>query len=292
MVIVINGLEKKFNNNTIALKDINLCIENGIYGLLGKNGSGKTTLMRIITTLMEPTKGYVNVLGMELSKENYTEIKKNIGYLPQEFGFYPDFTVMDIMNYISILTNIEISLRQNKIKNVLENVSMYNDRYKKYKQLSGGMKRRVGLAQAMLNNPKILIVDEPTAGVDPEERMKIRKLLSKYGQENTVLFSTHIVEDIENTCTELAILDEGNLIFNGTLSNLIDLAIGKLWECSFSNVNEFNAFEHKHRVLSIKREEQGIVVCFIEQGPPLSNSVPAKVNLEEAYIYITTKGGI
>lgn len=224
MSIDIKGLEKRFNEKTIALNNINLNIGKGIFGLLGKNGSGKTTLMRIITTLMEPTKGNINILGLEYNKKNYEKIKKNIGYLPQEFGFYRDFTVLEIMNYLSILNNIDNSVKKDKIKKILNNVGMYDCRDKKYKQLSGGMKKRVGLAQAMLNEPKILIVDEPTAGVDPQERIKIRNLLNEYSQNNTVLFSTHIVEDIESTCNNLAILNEGNLVFNGDLKTLLDLA--------------------------------------------------------------------
>lgn len=290
MIIEIKGLEKKFNKNTTALKDINLSINNGIFGLLGKNGSGKTTLMRIITTLMEPTKGNINVLGLEYNTKNYEKIKKNIGYLPQEFGFYKDFTVLEIMNYISILANIDNSLRQQKIKRILENVGMYNDRRKKYKQLSGGMKRRVGLAQAMLNEPKILIVDEPTAGVDPEERIKIRNLLNEYSQNNTVLFSTHIVEDIESTCNKLAILNQGNLVFNGGLNDLLESAKGKIWKCSFNTLEAFNNFEKTHRVLSYKREDNNVVAKVIHEECPLENSSSIKVSLEEAYVYITTRG--
>ncbi|EES50232.1 ATP-binding cassette domain-containing protein [Clostridium botulinum] len=282
MIIEIKDLEKKFNKNTIALHNINLNIGKGIFGLLGKNGSGKTTLMRIITTLMKPTKGQVNILGLESKAKNYEDIKKNIGYLPQEFGFYKDFTVLEIMNYISILANIEKFLMEGKIKKTLKSVGMYSDRKKKYKELSGGMKRRVGLAQAMLNEPKILIVDEPTAGVDPEERIKIRNLLNEYSQDNTVLFSTHIVEDIENTCNKLAILNEGKLIFNGNLSSLLKLASGTLWECSFLDKNEFNTFKDSHNVLSYKHEEQGITAKVINEVLPLKNSKPVKISLEEA----------
>ncbi|MBN1058862.1 ATP-binding cassette domain-containing protein [Clostridium botulinum] len=289
MIIEIKDLEKKFNKNTIALHNINLNIGKGIFGLLGKNGSGKTTLMRIITTLMKPTKGQVNILGLESKAKNYEDIKKNIGYLPQEFGFYKDFTVLEIMNYISILANIEKFSMESKIKKTLKSVGMYSARKKKYKELSGGMKRRVGLAQAMLNEPKILIVDEPTAGVDPEERIKIRNLLNEYSQDNTVLFSTHIVEDIENTCNKLAILNEGKLIFNGDLSNLLKLASGTLWECSFSDKNEFSTFKNNNNVLSYKHEEQGITAKVINEVSPLKNSKPVKISLEEAYVYITTK---
>lgn len=292
MSIDIRGLEKRFNEKTIALNNINLNIGKGIFGLLGKNGSGKTTLMRIITTLMEPTKGNINILGLEYNKKNYEKIKKNIGYLPQEFGFYRDFTVLEIMNYLSILNNIDNSVKKDKIKKILNNVGMYDCRDKKYKQLSGGMKRRVGLAQAMLNEPKILIVDEPTAGVDPQERIKIRNLLNEYSQNNTVLFSTHIVEDIESTCNNLAILNEGNLVFNGDLKTLLDLAKGKLWECSFENLEAFNNFQINHNVLSYKREEDCIIAKVIDEKCPIKNSIPAKAYLEEAYVYITTRESI
>lgn len=292
MSIDIKGLEKIFNEKTIALNNINLNIGKGIFGLLGKNGSGKTTLMRIITTLMEPTKGNINILGLEYNKKNYEKIKKNIGYLPQEFGFYRDFTVLEIMNYLSILNNIDNSVKKDKIKKILNNVGMYDCRDKKYKQLSGGMKRRVGLAQAMLNEPKILIVDEPTAGVDPQERIKIRNLLNEYSQNNTVLFSTHIVEDIESTCNNLAILNEGNLVFNGDLKTLLDLAKGKLWECSFENIEAFNNFQINHNVLSYKREEDCIIAKVIDEKCPIKNSIPAKAYLEEAYVYITTRESI
>ena len=292
MSIDIRGLEKRFNEKTIALNNINLNIGKGIFGLLGKNGSGKTTLMRIITTLMEPTKGNINILGLEYNKKNYEKIKKNIGYLPQEFGFYRDFTVLEIMNYLSILNNIDNSVKKDKIKKILNNVGMYDCRDKKYKQLSGGMKRRVGLAQAMLNEPKILIVDEPTAGVDPQERIKIRNLLNEYSQNNTVLFSTHIVEDIESTCNNLAILNEGNLVFNGDLKTLLDLAKGKLWECSFENIEAFNNFQINHNVLSYKREEDCIIAKVIDEKCPIKNSIPAKAYLEEAYVYITTRESI
>lgn len=292
MSIDIKGLEKRFNEKTIALNNINLNIGKGIFGLLGKNGSGKTTLMRIITTLMEPTKGNINILGLEYNKKNYEKIKKNIGYLPQEFGFYRDFTVLEIMNYLSILNNIDNSVKKDKIKKILNNVGMYDCRDKKYKQLSGGMKRRVGLAQAMLNEPKILIVDEPTAGVDPQERIKIRNLLNEYSQNDTVLFSTHIVEDIESTCNNLAILNEGNLVFNGDLKTLLDLAKGKLWECSFENIEAFNNFQINHNVLSYKREEDCIIAKVIDEKCPIKNSIPAQAYLEEAYVYITTRESI
>ena len=223
MTIETGNLTKRYNSKVTALDDVSLSIGTGIYGLLGRNGSGKTTLMRLITTLIEPSEGSISVLGMDVNPKNREEIKRSIGYLPQEFGFYKDFTVSEIMEYICIMRGID----KKDIAGILEKVNLYSDRKKKYKELSGGMKRRVGLAQAMLGNPPILIVDEPTAGVDPQERIKIRKLLNEYAEKNTVLLSTHIIEDIEYMCDELAILDYGKLLFSGTVKELIGSVEGK-----------------------------------------------------------------
>ena len=178
MVIQTLALTKKYSRKTAALKHVSLSIDTGMFGLLGKNGSGKTTLMRILTTLLTPTDGTVSILGMEATKANQEEIKRNIGYLPQEFGFYKDFTVYEIMQYMCLLHGTERSAQKTIIGDALEKVNLTGHSKKRYKQLSGGMKRRVGLAQAIMHSPPILIVDEPTAGVDPEERIHIRKLLS------------------------------------------------------------------------------------------------------------------
>ncbi|TRW22253.1 ATP-binding cassette domain-containing protein [Criibacterium bergeronii] len=163
--------------------------------------------MRILTTLLKPTHEDLSILGMPVKHETIQNIKQNIGYLPQDFGFYKEFTVYEILEYICIMKGFNEFKKNEHIEEVLEKVSLFDDRKKKYKQLSGGMKRRVGLAQAMIGNPSILIVDEPTAGVDPEERTKIRKLLVEYAQKNTVLLSTHIIEDMEYTCNSIAILE-------------------------------------------------------------------------------------
>ena len=228
MTIQTAGLTKRYSNNLTALNHVSLQIDTGIFGLLGCNGSGKTTLMRILTTLLEPTNGAVTVLGVNIRKDNHREIRQMIGYLPQEFGFAKDFTVLEILQYICLLRGIEKPKQKPLIDHALENVNLTDQYKKKYQQLSGGMKRRVGLAQAMLNSPSVLIVDEPTVGVDPEERINIRKLLSSYGETHTVLFSTHIVEDIEYTCSKLAILDRGNLLFAGDLSSLLHQAAGSI----------------------------------------------------------------
>lgn len=207
-MIELLNVSKIYKNETVALDNISLNIGNGVFGLLGRNGAGKTTLLRILTTIIKPTKGEVNILG-------------NVGYMPQEFGFYKEFTVKEIMEYICILRNIDYKRNKVSIEILLENLNLKAQENKKYKNLSGGMKRRLGLAQAMIEEPEILIVDEPTAGVDPQERIRIRNLLLDYGKTHTVIFSTHIIEDIEHICTNLAILDYGKLLFCGSLDSAI-----------------------------------------------------------------------
>lgn len=292
MTIETKELTKKYNSKATALNNVSLSIDTGIFGLLGRNGSGKTTLMRILTTLLEPTQGSVSVLGMNANKENQDKIKRSIGYLPQEFGFYKEFTVSEILEYVCIMRGVDKAEQKKLINDTLEKVTLHNDRKKKYKQLSGGMKRRVGLAQTMLGNPPILIVDEPTAGVDPEERIKIRKLLSEYAENNTVLFSTHIIEDIEYTCNKLAVLDYGNLLFTGALDELLKIAEGKIYECVFDTLEEFQKFEAQHSVISFKRNgTQTRAVVVSEQGY-IPNGKPYMPSLEEAYVYITTNKGV
>lgn len=289
MVIQTLDLTKKYNPKAAALNHVSLNIDTGIFGLLGKNGSGKTTLMRILTTLLTPTNGTVSILGMEATKANQEEIKRSIGYLPQEFGFYKDFTVYEIMQYMCLLRGTEKSAQKTMIQNALEKVNLTGHSKKKYKQLSGGMKRRVGLAQAIMHSPPILIVDEPTAGVDPEERINIRKLLSTYAENHAVLFSTHIVEDIEYTCNQLAVLDGGNLLFTGELDELLHLADGKIYECVFDTLTQFQEFEQQNKVISFKRDGSKTRAIAISESRDLTNAALYRPSLEEAYVYLTTR---
>lgn len=290
MTIQTTGLTKKYSGNTIALNGVSLEIDKGIFGLLGRNGSGKTTLMRILTTLLEPTSGMATVLGMEACRKNHKAIKRMVGYLPQEFGFDKEFTVSEILQYICLLRGFEKHQYKLLINDVLEKVNLTGERKKKFKELSGGMKRRVGLAQAMLSDPPILIVDEPTVGVDPEERINIRKLLSTYAEDHTVLFSTHIVEDIEYTCNNLAVLDKGNLLFAGGLEEILQIADGKIYECVFGTLAEFQDFEQQDAVISFKRNGPQTRAIIISENGGLPNSRKCTPSLEEAYVYITRRG--
>lgn len=286
MELELKKLTKEFQGFK-AVDDITLTMSNGVYGLLGVNGAGKTTLMRMLCTLIKPTSGSILCDGKDIFALD-GEYRRILGYLPQEFGFYKEFTVSEIMEYICIMRDFD----KKTIGETLEKVNLYNERKKKYKELSGGMKRRVGLAQAILGNPPVLIVDEPTVGVDPEERIKIRKLLNEYAEKNTVLFSTHIIEDIEYICDKLAILDNGKLLYSGSIEDLLKSVQGKIYEARFNTKDELHKFEESHTVISFKRDDtqvRAIVICENDAEP---SSIPYKPTLEEVFVYLTTiKGG-
>jgi len=216
--IIINNLSKKYGEKR-ALNGVSLHIETGMFGLLGRNGAGKTTLMRIVATILSKSNGNVTVCGFDIS--DATEIRKLVGYLPQEFSMYSNMTVYEVMDYLGVLSELPKKTRQEKIPTLLKRVNLDDCHKVRVKALSGGMKRRLGIAQAILHDPKILIVDEPTAGLDPEERVRFRELLCEIAENRIVILSTHIVEDIEKTCEKIAVLDKGEIVFNGLLSAFI-----------------------------------------------------------------------
>jgi ABC-2 type transport system ATP-binding protein len=227
MSIEIHSLQKKFGSH-VVLNDITVTIERGMYGLLGRNGAGKTTLMKVLVTLLKPSGGDVGMNGVSI--KNTKDIRKMIGYLPQNFSFYPNMTVYDSMRYMAALSGIPSSLQNTNIPLLLQKVNLWDRKKKKIRTLSGGMVRRLGIAQALLNNPEILVVDEPTNGLDPEERLRIYNLLGEYAEEKIVILSTHIASDIEATCTRVGVLDSGRMIFDGSVYSLAELAKGKVYE--------------------------------------------------------------
>ena len=290
MAININNLSKKYSKKEYALKDINLHIEKGMFGLLGQNGAGKTTLMRIITTLIEPTKGVVNINGIELKKSNYIKIKCKIGYLPQEFGIYPNLTVYEALDYLGILYKIASNKRQRKVQEIIEKVNLTKERNKKIKHLSGGMKQRVGIGQALLNSPEILVIDEPTAGLDPTERIRIRKMLNQVARDKIVILSTHIVEDIASTCNKLAILDCGKIKYSGDISGLIQQVKGKVWNCKVKNPGDLEKISDKYIVLSNIYTQDQIEARIVSESKPHKNAENSDPGIEDAYIYLIGKG--
>src|SRR5579885_3049273 len=231
MKVVIDDLTKTYRGGVQALKGINLTIENGMFGLLGPNGAGKTTLMRILAGILRPTAGSVQIGEYDISTERgRTAVKRMLGYLPQDLGMYPDLSAREFLDYVGILKGMDNrGIRRQRVEELLELVSLSNVANRKLKTYSCGMKRRIGIAQALLNDPKLLIVDEPTAGLDPEERIRFRNLLSELGGDRTVLLSTHIVEDIAQTCRNLAIMKSGHVVFKGTTVDLARETGGKVW---------------------------------------------------------------
>ena len=211
MELIIDRISKQYKNH-IAVDRVSAKLHQGVYGLLGANGAGKTTLMRMLTGILTPTSGTITFDGMDVSTEEYRGI---LGYLPQDFGYYPEFTAMDFLLYLAALKGIPKSQAKRRAKELLELVSLEDVSRKKIKTFSGGMKQRLGIAQALLNDPKLLILDEPTAGLDPKERVRFRNLIEQLGKDSIVLLSTHIVSDIEHIADEILLMRDGQLIFQG-----------------------------------------------------------------------------
>jgi ABC-type multidrug transport system ATPase subunit len=245
MEIAMSGLTKVFNSRVRALDGVDLRIEGGMFGLLGPNGAGKTTLMRIVAGILHPNGGSIRVDGRESRTESdRSAVKRVLGYLPQEFGVYPDLTARQFLDYIGILKGLDDrASRARRVEQLLETVSLTSVAERRLKTFSGGMKRRVGIAQALLNDPQLLIVDEPTAGLDPEERIRFRNLLAELGQDRTVLLSTHIVEDIAQTCERLAVMNAGKVIFQGTTRELVESSRGAVWNIATTNGKPSGDFE-------------------------------------------------
>ncbi len=246
MEIQITSLKKTYGNKT-ALDGITFSVGNGMFGLIGRNGAGKTTLMRILATLSRPSGGQVTFDGIPL--EDTKKIRSFIGYLPQEFSLYQDMSILEIMRYLAALSDIPEKTCRERIPRLLQQVNLWDDRTKKAGKLSGGMKRRLGIAQALLDDPQVLIVDEPTAGLDPEERLRFYTLLDEFSGSRTVVVSSHIMSDIEAVCENVAVLDAGRLLFAGTVGELAKKAEGKVFELAIPK-KEQDAVKRDYHILS------------------------------------------
>lgn len=273
----------KFYGRKQALHNITLTINQGMFGLLGRNGAGKTTLMKTLATLHQKKNGSITVCGVPV--ENAKEIRSMTGYLPQDFSMYPTMTVEESLDYLGILSGMDRDSRQERIKILLKRVNLTEHKHKKVKALSGGMKRRLGIAQALLHDPKVLIVDEPTAGLDPEERIRFRNLLCEVAEERIVILSTHIVGDIEATCEDIAIMNDGKLLWQGTVSRLLADAKDKVFTV---NVNKKYLTQIKKDYIvtgMLVQSEYTTVRLISEDIPDLQGVVTAEPNLEDAYMY-------
>lgn len=282
MELEIINLTKKFDDFT-AVNNMNITMTNGVYGLLGVNGAGKTTLMRMICTLLRPTEGEIlcngeNILAMD---GNYRKI---LGYLPQDFGFYPEFSVEDYLLYVASIKGIRPMVAKKRVKELIIKVGLQKAAKKKMKNLSGGMKRRAGIAQAMLNDPKILVLDEPTAGLDPNERIRFRNLISELAEDRLVLLSTHIVSDIEYIANEILLMKDGKIMHSGTAEELICSMEESVWVCNVLK-NEVPAFMKKYKVANLKSEMHGVELRIISRECPLPQAEKVEANLEDVFLY-------
>ena len=289
MGIKIEDLTVTFKNQVTAINHASLEIPKGIFGLLGENGAGKTTLMRVLTTVLSPTSGTVTLDGMIYSEGNYEKIQKKIGYLPQEIDLYPGLTVQECLEYMGDLSGIPKGTCKERIRYYLEKTSLSGHRSKKMKQLSGGMKRRVGLIQALLNEPEFLIVDEPTTGLDPEERIRIRNLLVDFSEGRTVLFSTHVVEDLTATCNQLAVMKKGEFLYSGSMRELLEQVKDCVWICRTKDERTARELERRYHVSSKQYAGGELQVKLVSEEPPRMNCSPCEATLEDAYIYIANK---
>lgn len=286
MKIKIQDLVVEFKNGTRAIDGINLEIEEGIFGLLGENGAGKTTLMRVLTTLLPITNGEVKLGELQLIPENYLKIQNCIGYLPQELTLYPQLQVREALEYMGSLSGLSKTLCRERIDYYLECTNLKEHQKKRISQLSGGMKRRVGLIQAMVGNPKILIVDEPTTGLDPEERIRIRNLLVDFAKDRIVLFSTHVIEDISSTCRHLAIMKKGRILYQGELTNLLKQTQGHVKVINIQREEELAEMEREYIVCTKQYTENGIELKVIVRNGTGQEGVDSRITLEDAYMYV------
>ncbi len=284
MELYVEHLTKHFKDLT-AVNDVSLQITPGVWGLLGANGAGKTTLMRMIAGIMSPSSGQICYDGIPINdlKESYRDV---FGYLPQDFGFYPEFTVKDYLEYISVLKGLTPKDSKRRINELLEQMTLCQVRNKKIIKLSGGMKRRVGIAQALLNEPEILILDEPTSGLDPGERVRFRNLLSEFAHDRIVLISTHIVSDVEYIATQNAVMKGGKLLAKGTTEELVKLVDGKVWTARIP-INRLPEYERHMPIVNIRNEDSGrISIRYLADAPCIEESTPAAPHLEDLYLWL------
>ena len=285
MVIRISNLTKTYRRSDApALDDVTLSIPHGTFGLLGPNGAGKTTLIKILSTQMDASSGSVTMDEFDLVKDR-TEIRRRLGYLPQHFGTYRQLTAWEFLDYMAVLGGIHNkSERLACVEQALNEVRLYDARKRRTGTFSGGMIRRLGIAQAILTDPGFLIVDEPTVGLDPEERIRFRGILGRLSSDRVILISTHIVGDISSTCKYLAILNRGQLIFRGSPSDLISKAYGKTWQIRVDEPH-FEKLSRVFHVVTVNVEGDRLSVRMVGDGEPPANAKAVAPNLEDAYLY-------
>ena len=285
MNIRVKDLSKFYKHGVQALKGVNLEIESGMFGLLGPNGAGKTTLMRILVTLLTPSEGSVKFGELDIRKDRGA-IRAMLGYLPQSFSTFSKLNTWEFLDYSARLAGLRQGrARKKAVDQMLETVGLYEARDRQTNRLSGGMKRRLGIAQALIGNPKILIVDEPTTGLDPEERLRFRNLMAEMSRSDIIIIlSTHIVGDISSSCTRMAMLNKGEVVYNGSPDKLVEQARGHVWIIQ-AQEDELDYIKEKYPVISTVPSEKGWEVQIVSEKQDGFNGKPLEPNLEHAYVY-------
>lgn len=281
----IRNLQKKYKNGVTAINDISLDITNGMFGLLGPNGAGKSSLMKTIAGLQSPDSGFILFNDINIT-ENPSFIKKQLGFLPQDFGVYPKITAADLLNHIAILKGLTNKKeRKEQIGTLLEKVNLTSHRNKEVHTFSGGMRQRFGIAQALLGNPQLIIVDEPTAGLDPEERNRFNNLLNEIGEDIIIILSTHLVEDVKNLCTQMAIIEKGTVLAQGKPNDFIDALNGKLWQKAIDK-KEISKYEQEYDIV-LKQLNMGKSTIHVKaENKPDESFKSIDPSLEDVYFSI------
>lgn len=275
-------IQKTYANGVRALNQVNLEIGNGMFGLLGPNGAGKSSLMRSIATLQNVDEGHILFNGLDI-KQQPSFIRQELGYLPQEFGVYPKFNAVDLLDYIAVLKGItDKKTRCNQINHLLELTNLSQEKKRAVADYSGGMRQRFGIAQALLGSPRILVIDEPTAGLDPLERQNLHNLLCQLADKMIVILSTHIVEDVNNLCPQMAIMNQGSILFSGTPTQALEKVNGQIWYKSVQQ-DELNAINEKYNVLSVRTQEGQFKVRVKSLTAPEAGFSSVSADLEDAY---------
>lgn len=282
MELTISDLTKDFGSFR-AVDQVTFTMHSGVYGLLGVNGAGKTTLMRMLTTLIRPTGGEIRWDGQDVFRMD-SAYRKLLGYLPQDFGYYPDFSIYDYLMYIASIKGIRPAAAKQRALRLLKQVGLSQAGHKKMKTLSGGMKRRVGIAQAMLNDPKILILDEPTAGLDPNERIRFRNLISELSEDRIVLLSTHIVSDIEYIASEILLMKDGRITLSGTAEEVIASMPERVWLFSVPR-EQVDHYLAAYRVSNLKTTPAGATLRILSAECPAIGAVETAATLEDVFLH-------
>ena len=279
-MIELQHVTKRFKNGVVAVSDFSLTMQRGVLGLLGPNGAGKTTLMQMIATITKPTSGTILFRGEDI-RHHPDNLRRRLGYLPQDFGVYENLTALEFLSYIAALKGVS---DRRKILELLELVNLHTDMHRLAGTFSGGMRQRLGIAQALVNDPDLVIVDEPTAGLDPEERVRFRNILSDIGAGKLVILSTHIVSDIEAVATHIAVMNHGQLVASAVPEQFLQMTQGNVWEAVVPS-EQFDAVRARFKTSRAIRKPDGVHVRIVHHEQPVGGALPVEPDLEEAFIF-------